>query len=374
MPPPARPESEHRVHPSVRTGYDRAAEIYERARPPAQSAACDWLIERLGLAPGDAVVELGAGTGKLTRLLVERGLAVSAIEPVPAMRALLEQIDGPVTALDAVAEDLPLATGSARAVLASQSLHWCDVPRALAECERVLAPGGGVGLVWNLRDLSQRWQRELQALMDRLRGDAPHSRDGRWQRAVRRSRSFAVAERRSWRWSEPSDRERALERVASVSYVAALDEPERAAVLAEAGAIVDRRIAELDGRPLTFPYDTRAYVLRRIVEVPPSRRLGGAVHAVVQDRAQRAAQPLDRLDVDAALVAQHVEDDLGLGEALVALAVAEQPRICRLDQDLALGGPQHAVVQRAQEAQEPGVGDGRIRGHRARYRHAGARS
>lgn len=239
------------VHRTASEGYGQAAELYARARPSFPDEAVDWLLAELA---ADSLVEIGAGTGKFTALLVARGIHVVAVEPVPAMRERLAALG--VETVPARAEDLPFADGSVDGAIASQSLHWCDVPVALRELDRVLAPGAAVGLVWNFRDLDVAWQRELDDLLAELRGDAPHSRDGRWEAAVEAS-AFAVTAARSWQWALETDTQGVVDRVRSVSYVAALDEAARSAVDGRVRAILERHT------PAAFPYVTEAYVLRR---------------------------------------------------------------------------------------------------------------
>jgi SAM-dependent methyltransferase len=238
------------VHAAAAEGYGRAADVYDRARPSYPDAAVDWLLGQLG--DPRRIVEIGAGTGKLTAMVLARGVDVVAIEPVAAMRERLAPL---ARAIDAKAEALPFEDGSAEAIVASQSLHWTDVPRALAEFDRLLRPAGGVGLLWNFRDVSVPWQRELDLLLAELRGDAPHSRDGRWQSAVAAS-AFEAAASASWSWSVATDEAGVLDRVRSVSYVASLPEAEQRGV--------DERVrALLRPAPTEFRYVTEAYVLRR---------------------------------------------------------------------------------------------------------------
>src|SRR5579859_1913516 len=126
------------VHESAREGFERQADAYERGRPAYPPAAIDWLVAELGLAPGRTVADVGAGTGKLTRALLPSGARVIAIEPVAAMRAVLERglegvpglegvtALGGITALEGTAESLPLADGEADAVVVGQAFHWFD--------------------------------------------------------------------------------------------------------------------------------------------------------------------------------------------------------------------------------------------------------
>jgi ubiquinone/menaquinone biosynthesis C-methylase UbiE len=113
--------------------------------------AVDWLLAKLGYP--SRVLEVGAGTGKFTAQLVDRELAVLAVEPVAAMRERLAALGHLVSAVEATAERLPFATASVGSLVASQSLHWTDVDLALAEFDRILSPAGSIGLIWNFRDV-----------------------------------------------------------------------------------------------------------------------------------------------------------------------------------------------------------------------------
>ena len=151
---------------AVRAGsFDSAAGLYERGRPPYPPAALDWL-----LPPGARrVLDLGAGTGKLTRQLVARGLDVVAVEPLDGMRAELARAVPGARVLAGSAERIPLADGAVDAVLAAQAWHWVDPARAVPEVARVLAPGGTLGLVWNERDERESWVAELGRIIGETR-------------------------------------------------------------------------------------------------------------------------------------------------------------------------------------------------------------
>jgi ubiquinone/menaquinone biosynthesis C-methylase UbiE len=126
--------------------FDRVADAYQRARPSYPAAAVHWALEP---APGRRVVDLAAGTGKLTEVLVAAGAEVVAVEPLGNMRAELERALPSVRALAGAAERIPLPDGSTDAVFVGQAFHWFDAPAALAEIARVLRPRGGLVLLWN---------------------------------------------------------------------------------------------------------------------------------------------------------------------------------------------------------------------------------
>jgi SAM-dependent methyltransferase len=131
--------------------FGRAAEDYELGRPAWPEALVDRAVAELGLGPHAEVLDLAAGTGKLTRLLVPRVGRVTAVEPDDAMRALLARLVPEARALAGTAERIPLADGSVDAVFVGEAFHWFDGERALAEIARVLRPRGGLALLWNER-------------------------------------------------------------------------------------------------------------------------------------------------------------------------------------------------------------------------------
>lgn len=155
------------IHPWAAAGFGSAAEAYERGRPGYPPEAVAWLAERLDLGPGKTVIDLGAGTGKLSRLLAETGTRVIAVEPVDEMRAFVE-----VEAIAGTAEAIPLPDASADAVTAAQAFHWFRTEEALAEIDRVLRPGGALALVANRLDRRDPTTDAFAAILDRYRGHA----------------------------------------------------------------------------------------------------------------------------------------------------------------------------------------------------------
>lgn len=251
------------LHPAVR-GFERAAETYERGRPDYPRAAVRCLVRELGLGPRRTVVELGSGTGKLTRALRPTGAAVVAVEPTPGMRRVFERELPSVAVLDGVAEAIPLPDAFADAVVSAQAFHWFRGGPALREIARVLRPGGGLGLLWNVREEPFPFTRRLSAVIDRYGGTAPHYREKRWMAAfARRPRRFAPLRQRSFRHHQLATPAAVVRRVLSISFVAALPLREQRAVGREVRAILAGDPATAGRAVVDLPYRTDVYVTHR---------------------------------------------------------------------------------------------------------------
>ena len=227
------------VHRSAATGFARSVEAYERGRPDYPPEALAYLQRELDLRPGRTVVDLAAGSGKLTRRLAALGCEVIAVEPVDEMRAA---IGAGIRALDGTAEAMPLPDQSADAVTVGQAFHWFDGPRALAEIERVLRPGGALALAWNRRPTeSSRLHAAISEIIAPYRGDAPAHASGAWREA------FVGRELSEWRheFSQRLDADGLADRVGSTSFVAALDDGERERVLARVRALAGEGSVEV---------------------------------------------------------------------------------------------------------------------------------
>jgi SAM-dependent methyltransferase len=244
------------IHPTAAAGFSRGASTYERGRPDYPADVVAWLVQRLGLGPGRTVLDLAAGTGKLTRSLVETGAEVIAVEPVDEMRAHLEAAVPAARSVTGTAEAIPLPDASVDAVTVGQAFHWFDQERAFAEIHRVLRRDGALAVIWNMRDLADPLQRAIEDLLAPLRRAA--GAGGAWDPAAEQP-YFEAFEERRFRHEQRVDLAGLLDRVGSTSFVAALPDAERAALLARIRELAaDRR------EPIVIPYETEVYVTDRL--------------------------------------------------------------------------------------------------------------
>jgi len=243
------------------TSFGGAAATYERGRPPYPPEALDWL-----LPPGARrVLDLGAGTGKLTRELVGRGLDVVAVEPLDGMRAELSRVLPDTPVLDGSAEHIPLPDGSVDAVLVAQAWHWVEPARAAPEVARVLAPGGPLGLLWNERDARESWVTELNRIVDesgsKMAADA--MRAGNDHDRPRVGPPFGPLELHQVPWVHDTTGPELVDMIASRSYVILLPEDKREALLASVRRLTETDPALAGRTQIPLPYVTWCWRTRR---------------------------------------------------------------------------------------------------------------
>jgi SAM-dependent methyltransferase len=228
------------------SSFGAAAGQYQRGRPEYPQSAVEWLVPRRA----KAVLDLAAGTGKLTRSLVEAGLKVTAVEPSAGMREQLAAAVPAAVVLAGTAEKIPLADASVDAVVVAHAWHWFDAALAVPEISRVLVPGGTLSLVWNMRDESEPWVATLGTIMHK------HSRQA-IDASPEIGAPFGPPERMEVRWRQPVTRQEVLDLVASRSYVITMPDQERSQLLGEVAELLSDHPA-LSGRDeIELPYVTR---------------------------------------------------------------------------------------------------------------------
>ncbi len=224
--------------------FGSAVGAYERGRPSYPPEAIDWLLP----AAARRVLDLGAGTGKLTTRLVERGLDVVAVDPIPEMLDVLRAALPQTVALLGTAEEIPLDDNSVDAVLVAQAWHWVDPARAIPEVARVLRPGGRLGLVWNTRDERLGWVRELGEIIGRD-GDPVRDR-------VTLPEPFTTGQRHQVEWTNYLTPQALIDLVASRSYCITSPAQVRTKTLDRVRQLLATHPALANSNGLALPYVT----------------------------------------------------------------------------------------------------------------------
>ena len=273
--------------------FGAVADAYDRGRPTYPREAAAWLV---GADPV-TVLELGAGTGKLTEILVGLGHDVHATDPDEQMLERLRAKLPDVRTSVGTAEEIPAPDASYDVVVVAQALHWFDHDRALPEIARVLKPGGRIAVVWNARDERIPWVRRL----GRIIGNSAETRSND---VLVQSPVFGYVEEETVRHWQVVDRESIQDLVLSRSNVATLDEESRAAKLAEVMAFYEDFGRGMDGMQL--PYEAkcfRAVVVDRPASRPEGRAEGRPAGTTDGDGTDGSGAPVsDGADTDMLLI------------------------------------------------------------------------
>lgn len=242
-------------HQQLAKSFEGIGEEYDRYRPGFPVAAAEEILpDRV-----DAVLDLGAGTGKFTELLVARAERVIAVEPSVAMLDVLRAKLPNVAALEGGAEQIPLAGGSMDAVAVAQAFHWFDRDAACTEIRRVLVPGGTLGLLWNHSDPECSWDRACHRVAHPAVSD---SADATTESAAAELPGFVFDHRAELAWSERITREDYIRRWLTVSSFLTADEETRAGMVAELDSILDADPATAGRDAFTLPMVTEVFVYR----------------------------------------------------------------------------------------------------------------
>ena len=228
--------------------FGSQAAAYERGRPSYPPEAVDWLLAPTDTWVARDVLDLGAGTGKLTTRLVERGLTVIAVDPIAEMLEMLRTALPDTPALLGSAEQIPLPDNAVDAVLVAQAWHWFDQERAVAEIARVLRPGGRLGVLWNTRDERSGWVKDFGRIVG-----LEHDRDNA---TVDLPEPFTDIAMHQVEWTNYITREALIDYVASRSYCITSPAEVRTRTLDEVRELLVSHPSLVNATGLAMPYIT----------------------------------------------------------------------------------------------------------------------
>jgi SAM-dependent methyltransferase len=259
------------VHEVAERGFGRAAAEYERGRPGYPPEAVAFLVRELGLTAGRPVLDVGAGTGKLTRLLPATGARVLALEPVGGMRDQLVAAVPEIELVGGTAEAIELPDASVDAVTSATAFHWFDTEPALREFRRVLAPDGRLALLWNTRDESVDWVADIAALVAGAVTEASddatieHARsfvENDWRAELDATGLFDEVAHESIAHVQETDIETQVARFCSISFVSAMPDEARAAFADRLRELLRTHPATRGSEVVRFPYRCELYCFR----------------------------------------------------------------------------------------------------------------
>jgi MOSC domain-containing protein YiiM/SAM-dependent methyltransferase len=262
------------IHESAAKGFSAGADAYERGRPSYSPEAIAHIVRELRIGPESIVLDLAAGTGKLTRELVPTGARLIAVEPIAEMAAKLAAAVPNAEIRKGTAEDIPAENHSIDAVVVGQAFHWFDGIRALSELRRVLRPDGALALIWQSRDASVPWVQRLNEIIDRADDGHPRFRTNEWRQAFDLTALFEPLEAAEFAYLQPTTPELVVDRVASISYVAAMPQSKRRIVLDAVRELLASDPATAGRAEIDLPHRVEVFVTRpRPVPEGPSTGL-----------------------------------------------------------------------------------------------------
>jgi SAM-dependent methyltransferase len=252
------------IHHIAAEGFSAGAATYVEGRPDYPPEIETWLAHDLGLSAGKTALDLAAGTGKFSPRLLATGATVIAVEPVQAMLDQLTRQYPEIDARSGSAQHIPLEEGSVDAVVCAQAFHWFATREALGEIHRVLKPGGAFGLIWNVRDDSVPWVAALGRIMKPFEGDTPRFHSQKWRGVFPADGFSALREKRFSNTHTGPPEKVIIDRIFSVSFMAALPPDQREQVTSQLRQVI-ASYPELAGKTqVTFPYETLACVCTKL--------------------------------------------------------------------------------------------------------------
>lgn len=246
-------------------GYEIVASAYEKGRPDYPETAIAHFITALKLESGKQVVDLAAGTGKLSKALQESGVALVGVEPVLEMRKVFSRQLPEIPILEGTAEKIPLEDASIDCVVVGTAFHWFDGERALNEIARVLKPRGRLGLIWNIFDNHAAWVQEVRALLEREMPEQNRTHDSlEWKEAFDMSTRFGPLLHLSYSYCFPGTAQDVINRVFSAKVLGMLSAEKREEIVSRVLHILDTHPSTRGKETFDIPYRIEIYWTQKL--------------------------------------------------------------------------------------------------------------
>lgn len=248
------------IHHAAQQGFSQAAELYQKARPSYPAEITSWLQQSLHLNQHSKVIDLGAGTGKFIPYLQQITPHIQAIEPIPEMLEQLRLQYPDIACIQADSKKLKVPHASIDAVLCAQSFHWFADQASLKAIYQVLKPQAQLGLIWNQRDTSVAWVKEIADFLLPFEGDTPRYHRGTWREIFINSTLFQFISTTQYHFQHTGTVENVIiQRLLSTSFIAAANKAQKEYIRAEILNIVKKHLKKDLEDNVSFPYVTHAY-------------------------------------------------------------------------------------------------------------------
>lgn len=253
------------IHPTAQDAFDKNAQSYQQARPDYPPEIIPWLIQNFQIDNLTTAIDLGAGTGKFTRVLTHTDAHILAIEPVDDMAKQFMHIHPNIELIRAFSHAMPLKSQSVDLVMSAQAFHWFAHINTLQEIHRILKPNGHLGLIWNYRDNSHAWVQEISNFIATFEGNTPRFHHFNWKEVFNHQNLFKAVYEKRFSYIHRGTVEKVVcQRLLSTSFISTLTNTEKKEIQDHLERIIYQFLKKSPKDQINFPYHTYAYTFIRL--------------------------------------------------------------------------------------------------------------